>query len=351
MSADHLDRMTACLLGTALGDALGLPAEGMSARAIARRFGRVERFRLLPGWGFVSDDTEQAALLAQSLTTSPSDPERCARAFRRSLLGWFLRLPFGIGLATVRACLRIALGLRRSGVRSAGNGAAMRAAIVGAFLRDREVRRREMGRALAETTHVDPRAVEGALFVAEVAAACARVEAEGGREDEVRLAMLRAARAAVVADPSLGAAIDRAIDLGRRAAPAEEAAAALGNTGFVVHTVPLAAYAFARHGGAPLGAIAETIALGGDTDSIAAIVGGWAGALHGTAALPAPLLGAIQDGPFGPSHLRGLASALARAGAGEPGTPPRYSAAAALLRNLLLYPVILAHGLRRLVPF
>src|SRR5688572_14571189 len=105
----------------------------MSARAIARRFGRVERFRLLGPIGFVSDDTEQSALVAQSLARAPADPAACARAFRWSLLGWFARLPFGVGLATVRACVRIALGLRRTGVRSAGNGAAMRAAIVGAF--------------------------------------------------------------------------------------------------------------------------------------------------------------------------------------------------------------------------
>ena len=115
-------RIAGVLLGTALGDALGLPCEGMSARRIARRFGRLDRFRLLGRTGYVSDDTEQSALLAQSLARNPQDP---ARAFRYSLLGWFGRLPWGVGLATVRACFKILLGLRRSGVRSAGNGAAM----------------------------------------------------------------------------------------------------------------------------------------------------------------------------------------------------------------------------------
>jgi ADP-ribosylglycohydrolase len=61
------DRLAGTLLGTALGDALGLPAEGMSARAIARRFGRMDRFRLLGRTGFVSDDAELSALIAQSL--------------------------------------------------------------------------------------------------------------------------------------------------------------------------------------------------------------------------------------------------------------------------------------------
>jgi hypothetical protein len=44
--------------------------------------------------------------------------------------------------------------------------------------------------------------------------------------------------------------------------------------------------------------------------------------------------------------LRALGTALAQ---GNPA--PKYSSTYALLRNLALYPVILAHGLRRLVPF
>ena len=65
------DRLAGTLLGVALGDALGLPCEGMSARSIARRFGAVDRFRLLGQTGFVSDDTEQTALIAQSLAAFP----------------------------------------------------------------------------------------------------------------------------------------------------------------------------------------------------------------------------------------------------------------------------------------
>ena len=102
----------------------------MSARAIARRFGRIERFHLLGRTGFVSDDTEQAALVAESLALCPEDAEACAAALRRALLHWFCRLPWGIGRATVRACVLIAFGRQPSGVPSAGNGAAMPAVAV-----------------------------------------------------------------------------------------------------------------------------------------------------------------------------------------------------------------------------
>jgi ADP-ribosylglycohydrolase len=162
---DVPDRLKGVLLGTAVGDALGVVTEGMTARAIARRFGRVERFRLFGRTGFVSDDTEQSALVAQSLVRHPCDVDAFRRAFRRSLLGWFLRLPWGVGLATLRACARIPLGFRESGVVTAGNGAAMRAAVVGVLFATDESRRRTFGEALARTTHTDSRAVSGAIFV------------------------------------------------------------------------------------------------------------------------------------------------------------------------------------------
>jgi ADP-ribosyl-[dinitrogen reductase] hydrolase len=85
-------------------------------------------------------------------------------------------------------------------VRSAGNGAAMRAAVVGAYFHDRPAERRAFGEALARVTHVDDRAVQGALFVAELVAS--------GPE---------AARAVVI-EPLLGAALDLAADLARRGA-------------------------------------------------------------------------------------------------------------------------------------
>lgn len=324
---DHRERLTGVLLGTAVGDALGLACEGMSPKRIARRFGRIDRYHLLGRTGYVSDDTEQSALVAQSLARHPADLDRCVRAFRRSLLGWFWRLPWGIGLATVRSAFRIMLGLSRSGVRSAGNGSAMRAAVVGAFFADDPEKRRAFGSAIGSVTHTDDRAMQGALFVAELVAC--------GPE---------AARK-IVAEPILGEALDRAIELARRGVPTSEASEQLKTTGYVVHTVPFALYCYLRWGDTPLLALQECISAGGDTDSIGAILGAWLGARHGEAGLPAHLLAELNDGPFGPTHLRGLASSLASGAA-----PPDYSWARALLRNLALYPVVVVHGLRRIFP-
>jgi ADP-ribosylglycohydrolase len=344
-AANLRDRLTGTLLGTAVGDALGLPCEGMRAQAIARRFGPVERYHLLGRTGFVSDDTEQAALVAQSLARHPDDPEACALDFRHALLGWFLRLPWGIGLATVRASLRIAVGLRRSGVPSAGNGAAMRAAILGAFFRDLPEERRAFGTAIAQVTHTDRRAVEAAFYVAEVAAACARSSSDTPPSACCDSAL------PVVTESALLERLQQAQALAAREADTSEAARCLGSTGFAPHTVAFATFCFLRFGTEPLRALTEAIRAGGDTDSIAAIVGAWTGALHGESTLPQPLLQHLHDGPFGPTHLRALADCLARRRAGELAPIPGYSAPAALARNLVLYPVVLAHGFRRLLPF
>jgi ADP-ribosyl-[dinitrogen reductase] hydrolase len=339
------DRIAGTLLGTALGDALGLATEGMSAKAIARRFGPVERFHLIGNTGFVSDDTEQSALVAQSLARYPDNLERCVADFRRSLLGWFCRLPWGVGRATIRACVRIGLGFQQSGVMSAGNGAAMRAAIIGTFFQNQPEHRHRFGTALAEVTHRDARAVEGALYVAELAAACARSPLGVRRET------CQAEARIIVTDPALAGAIDRARDMALAEVATSDAAIACGTSGFVVHSVSLATFGFLRFGHDPLLALSEVISAGGDTDSIAAIVGAWLGALHGEAGLPRGLIDRIHDGPFGPTHLRALADCLSGVRDGVALPVPRYSAIAALMRNLVLYPVILGHGFRRLVPF
>jgi ADP-ribosylglycohydrolase len=310
----------------------------MRPEAIERRFRRVDRFHILGRTGFVSDDTEQSALIAQSLLRS-DHVEGCVRAFRRSLLGWFLRLPWGIGLGTVRACIKISLGFKQSGVYSAGNGAAMRSAVIGAAFPDDRKKRVTYADALAKVTHRDPRAVEGARFVAELAAHSIEASASTDRRSLVIRAL------GVVQEPSLNEALATAITLADEEANLEVAGRTIGTSGFVLESVPFAAFAFIRFGEEPFHALTETISAGGDTDTIAAILGGWLGALHGEQALPKHLIEAIHDGPFGPTHLRALAVSLAGGGRG-----PSYSPLYALLRNLALYPVVLAHGFRRLVP-
>lgn len=331
-------RILGLLLGTAIGDALGLPYEGLPEAVTARRSEPTSRYRLLGSRGFVSDDTEQSMLVAQSLLRGGEHDAQCIAAFRRAMVGWFLRLPFGIGGATLRSCLRLTIGVRPSGDASAGNGAMMRASVLGACLPKESERRRNLGHRLAELTHRDPRAIAGALFAAELAALC--LAAETPQENRRRL--LQQALAALE-NSDAAEAISAGIAAAELEMPLPQAVQLLGNTGFVLHSLGLCSYLFARFGDEPMTAIEAAIFAGGDTDTHAAIVGGWVGALHGAGALPQDLTSRLQAGPFGGAHIAAMARAIA-----EGNAPPRFSWVWALLRNLALYPVILGHGFRRI---
>ena len=87
---EELARVTAfagCLLGTAVGDALGLPFEGIGPRRMRRLHALPLRHRLVMGRGLLSDDTEHACLNAQALARSGGDPEVFLER-----LAWGLRL-------------------------------------------------------------------------------------------------------------------------------------------------------------------------------------------------------------------------------------------------------------------
>jgi len=67
--------------------------------------------RLFCGWGMISDDTEHAFMVAQSLLDSPEDVGRfpSSSGLPDGWLG-FVGLPAGVGLATARACLKTLAG-------------------------------------------------------------------------------------------------------------------------------------------------------------------------------------------------------------------------------------------------
>ena len=116
------DRFRGVLIGTAVGDALGLPAEGVSRRRVSRLFPGPWRHRLIAGRGMLSDDSEHTLFISQALLAQPASVEAFARRFAWSLRWWFVSLPAGIGLGTLRSIVRLWLGFSpaNSGVRSAG---------------------------------------------------------------------------------------------------------------------------------------------------------------------------------------------------------------------------------------
>jgi ADP-ribosyl-[dinitrogen reductase] hydrolase len=339
-----------CLLGTAVGDALGLPYEGLSPRRAMRLLGPPERQRLLGRWGLVSDDTEHTAMVAQALIASGGDPERfrCSLAWR--LRWWFLGLPAGVGWATLRAILRLWIGIRpeRSGVYSAGNGPAMRAAILGVAMVDPESLR-ALVRASARLTHTDPLAEQGAWAVAWAA----RMASSGPVDSARYLAEVRATLG--TEGQALTDLIARAVDSVDQGESTEVFAQgqglARGVSGYVCHTVPVALHAWLAHPHDYRAAVGAVIRCGGDTDSTAAIVGGILGAAVGRAGIPSDWLNGLIEWPRSVAWLEQLGARLVESQTSEqPVRPLPLFVPGVLIRNALFLLVVLAHGFRRLGP-
>ena len=337
------------LTGTAVGDALGLPAEGMSRQRIQRRWHGQWRHRFLFGRGMVSDDTEHTLFVAQALLAHPNDPVAFQRCLAWKLRLWLLGIPAGIGFATLRAILKLWLGFppTRSGVHSAGNGPAMRSAIIGAYFFDEPEKRREFVDAATFLTHTDQRAVTAALAVAEAAALAVRQDQP---IDDWLTALPRLSR-----DDEWWALCRKLADALAARISVQAFAESLGLrnavTGYAYHSVPVALYASLLHRGDFRVAMESALNCGGDTDSVGAIVGALAGTDIGKDSIPFEWLSGICEWPRSNRTLEQVADRLARQkGAERPLGPICYFWPGLIPRNFIFLVAVLLHGFRRLLP-
>ena len=340
------------MLGTAVGDALGLACEGLSPRRQVKLFPRLDHYGFLCGRGMVSDDTEHTVMLAQALIASGGDEVAFTRDFAWRLRGWLVALPAGVGLATARAIARLLLLVppHRSGIASAGNGPAMRAAVLGVAYGDDPAKLKSLNRIAARITHRDDRAEHGALTVALAAHLSATAPAPL-RPQEFATAM-----AAYLPADSATLAVIRAV-AGSLAQdePAAAFVARLGSkngvTGYMLHTLPAVLHVWLRHQDDYVGGIEEVIRLGGDADSTAAITGGIIGARVGREGIPRQLLDRLVDWPRSKEMIEQVAHRLAQARLARTQLDAVRSCVVAMpLRNVFFLLVVLAHGIRRLLP-
>jgi ADP-ribosylglycohydrolase len=348
-SPDLQDRFAGLLLGTAVGDALGLPAEGLSRGRLHRMWRGQWRHRFLFGRGMVSDDTEHTLFVAQALLAYPEDVMKFQRCLAWKLRLWLLGFPAGIGLATLKAILKLWLGFppSRSGVWSAGNGPAMRSAIIGAFFFDDAQKRRAFVSTATRLTHTDPKAQTAALAVAEAAALSV------GQSISVE---------AWLSDlPSLGGddewqeicrKLTKALAARRSVSEfADELGLQRGVTGYAYHSVPVAIYAWLRHPDDFRTALIAVLDCGGDTDTVGAILSALMGARLGHSAIPHEWLDGVGDQPRSVGLLVQVAERLSRQlTANRALGPVRYFWPLLAIRNGVFLITVLVHGFRRLLP-
>ena len=170
------------------------------------------------------------------------------------------------------------------GEGSMGNGAAMRAAPLGAYFADDPTKAADEAKLSAEVTHAHPDGIAGAVAVAVAAA----VAAAGRGEDPCAV---RERLWSSVLDLTPPGPTRSGIETAFRLPPdkhVDVAAVRLGTGDAVISsdTVPFCLWSVARSPGGYEAAFWTTVAGLGDRDTTAAIVGGIVGAFVGTEGVP-----------------------------------------------------------------
>ena len=294
------DRVDGMLLGLAIGDALGNPTESMLPAKRRVVCGEIRDYLPHHKYGTIaspSDDTQLAFwMLDQLLLDGGLVPERVAQRFARERI-------FGGGSATRDALHWVRRGdapWYECGSPSAGNGGLMRIApVLVPYVRSPSPALWADAALCAIVTHNDPASTSACLaWVAmlwDLLAMEAPPEPDWWRRRYVELARdlegeteygVRGGRFEGWRGPLWRFVEERLADAWRRDLSVFEACDEWYSGAYLLETMPSVLYTLMRHGADPEEAVVRAVNDTKDNDSVAAIVGAAAGALHGAAALP-----------------------------------------------------------------
>jgi len=239
-----------------------------------------------------TDDTEEACCLVAVLAEGDFDRDAFADLLGRHHDPY---RGYGPGAVVMLRAIReglpwpIASAAAFDGQGSAGNGAAMRAAPLGAWHADSPARAAIQGARAAEVTHAHAEGIDGGVAVAVAAALAAAGRLDGQRPDLLR---------AVPAHLPAGLIRDGLITATRFRLVAE-AAYELGSGARAMarDTVPFAVWVAGRFLDDYPAAIAACVEAGGDVDTTCAIAGGIVAAYTGVEGIPPAWLGAREPLP------------------------------------------------------
>jgi ADP-ribosylglycohydrolase len=314
---DALDHALGALYGLAIGDALGMPTQFLSRAAVLELYGpALAGFEPGPApnpisagmpAGSVTDDTQQAIILAQTLVDGGGTVDQWLLADR--LLAWeadMVRQGSAdlLGPSTRRAlnALNEGIPLEEAGRWGDTNGAAMRITPVGVATPVEPLS--SFCKAVARAsmlTHGTGIAIAGACAVG------AAVSAGLDGADDVGLldvGIAAAERGAVLGQYMAGAdvavRIRWAVDLlrgqgGTRSDPLDQIDRLVGTGVATQESVPAAFALVAQHWENPWQACLVAASLGGDADTIAAMVGTMLGAMHGQRGFPPTAVKQVDD--------------------------------------------------------
>lgn len=272
--------MSNVLLGTAVGDALGVPFETklVNYQPLVDWDGKTflgsEHHKLQPGQ--YSDDTQMSLMVAESLVQNNGfNPKDLSERYVDWMVSGRAR---GWGKTTLMAIQNLQNGKHwtESGIAgSEGNGTAMRAAPFGVYYRNDIKTLVEVVKIDSAITHASPEAEAGALTIALTAAQAVNQDTENLLQRIWEFLPDSRLKSSIYSLPSL---------VNSPFIRPNQALIILGTKANVRETVPSALYCFLKFDNY-YDAVLAAIKAGGDTDTTAAIVGGLFGAKLGIDAI------------------------------------------------------------------
>lgn len=319
----HQTRCIGAMLGTAVGDILGANVEFFSRDEILKTYGWLTNFLDSPArpMGMFTDDTEMTIALASSLVALGAlDGHHCATAYAKAFIAEPKR-GYGPSVSHILNMLATGADFRATGrvvhpEGSYANGGAMRIAPVGLAFSNapEDVLFHAVEMALL-CTHVHPEAVDGAFIQAKAISELCRwndsshvrvskllVHLESiARTDPMRLGLRL-----ILEGMARGWSDEEFLE--RVCTPSE-----FGEQ-FQIHAaeaVACALWAFANEWSRPETCVIRAVMMGGDTDTVGAMAGALAGALHGMDWIPNRWYQTMENQPgIGRDYLIDLARQL-----------------------------------------
>ena len=304
MSLTLHDRVLGAIIGSALGDALGMPVEGLSHINVRTYYKGIKGMRadekradLDAGQG--TADTQRARALTRAFTTAaPDSPEEARAAFA--------------------AELDAAGPLRRGEVAASPSAAPAAAAVaLGAVARLRGLREIALARwAALLFTPVDRHPAAHVAAAAQAAAIRAALEADPDSPDGAEilsraLVTARDAERTLSTDDRVSARLASLVD--RLDEFPLDLQDACGGTGSAADEAFPFAVAMAARGAALAEAtVLSAVNVGGDTAAVGAMTGALVGALHGAEAFPSDWLDALEDAGAIRAEAEALVEAVGR---------------------------------------
>lgn len=310
--AEFVARCRGSILGTAFGDALGRPVEGMTAEEILTHHGRIVDYLPVDDEvGRYSDDTQLTLATLVSLVKQEGlDPEDCARCCAEA---YDPDRGYGRSASEVFLSLRRGVDYRQTGTLlfpegSFGNGAAMRIAPVGLMYGHLPVERlRQVVFEAVLSTHVHAEAIDGAVSIAFFIGRLSRLHKDGAVDIEQLFIQL----SGLTKDETMRAKIDLAWSLLRADIDDSIAIEQIGNGVRSSESVVLALFLASRYLDDVETALIKAVHCGGDTDTIAAMVGALVGARNGDRFFPDRWHKGLERGVVGYETLVEMSDRLA----------------------------------------